>query len=65
MPRSVKARVSYHADAAFLARLSIAVEKDEKLTKEKKKEIISHLTAANVLLLQAGVEEPKKESKSK
>ena len=51
MGRAVKARASYLNDAAFLVRLSQAVEKDSASSAEWKIESLSHLSALQILLL--------------
>ncbi len=43
MPRKVKIRTSYAADAAYLSRLLEAVEKDDKRTPAWKKRAIVHI----------------------
>lgn len=53
MPRKVQVRASYQNDLGFLARLSQAVERDERLGADEKREIISPLNSAALAIHKA------------
>lgn len=52
MGRDVKIRDSYQGDAAYLTRLSRAVEKDPRRTADWKREVIEHLNSLTMMFLQ-------------
>ena len=59
MSRDVQIRDSYQNDAAFLTRLSRAIEKDPKKGLEWKREIIAHLNKVIIMMLSpAGIALP-------
>jgi hypothetical protein len=50
MPRVVQPRVSFQGDIGFLSRLSQAVELDQHMTPEEKREAISALSKVSTVL---------------
>jgi hypothetical protein len=53
MARPFKQRESYLSDAAFLNRCAQAVENDNRRPLKWKQEVINHLKAASILMLNA------------
>jgi hypothetical protein len=51
MPRQIAIRPSYSSDARFLLKLTEAIQKDDRLSSEKKMELCAHLTASASLLM--------------
>ncbi len=54
MGRQVQLRVSYYNDARFLLRLIQAVEKDLKMSQERREKVIAYLKAAHYELVDEG-----------
>lgn len=48
MPRGLTTRISYQADAAFLAKLADAVQRDERFSAEKKRSIVTALNTVSI-----------------
>lgn len=53
MPPSVKVRIDYTSDGAFLTRMRQAVEKDKRISFETQQKIHSHLGALITILIDA------------
>lgn len=53
MARRVQVRVSYSKDAGYFTRLCEAVEQDTAKSPQWRRELLTHLKAATILMMQA------------
>jgi hypothetical protein len=64
MPKPIKIRTSYHADAAFLHRLAQAVEMDTHRPLEWRKKVIAAIQQLTMELAQAPERIPPRQGKA-